>query len=85
MSQGRMLALIFIVVGLLLGLVSAFADQVGLGAAESGFGWKQLLGLVVGVILAVVGIVLFRQDDTEYDDEEEIDDEEAAPVAEERP
>lgn len=84
MSQGRILALIFIVVGLLLGLVSAFADQVGLGAVSSGFGWKQLLGLVVGVILAVVGIVLFRQDDTEYDEEDEIDEEEVAPVAEER-
>lgn len=84
MSQGRVLALIFILVGLLLGLVSAFADQVGLGAMGSGFGWKQLLGLVVGVILAVVGIVLFRQDDTEYEDDEEIEDEEGAPVAEER-
>lgn len=84
MSQGRVLALIFILVGLLLGLVSAFADQVGLGAMGSGFGWKQLLGLVVGVILVVVGIVLFRQDDTEYDDDEEIEDEEGAPVAEER-
>lgn len=84
MSQGRILALIFIVVGLLLALVSAFADQAGLGAVGSGFGWKQLLGLVVGAILAVVGIVLFRQDDTVYEDDEEIDEEEAAPVAEER-
>lgn len=71
MSQGRILALAFIVVGLLLGLVSAFADQMGLGAGGSGFGWKQLLGLVVGVILLVVGIVLFRQDDIDYEEEEE--------------
>lgn len=84
MSQGRILALIFIVVGLLLALVSAFADQVSLGAVGSGFGWKQLLGLVVGVILAVVGIVLFRQDDTEYEDDEETEEEEVAPVADER-
>jgi len=29
-----------------LALVSALADQVGLGTTGSSFGWKQLLGLV---------------------------------------
>lgn len=71
MSQGRVLALVFIVIGVLLGLVSAFADQIGLGAPGSGFGWKQLLGLVLGVILLVAGVILLRQGEAVYDDETE--------------
>lgn len=84
MSQGRILALIFMLVGAFLALASAFADQIGLGAPASGFGWKQLLGLVAGVVLAVVGIVLFRQDNADYDDEDEEGEDETAPVVEER-
>ncbi len=75
MSQGRLLAIAFIVVGALLALVSAFADQIGLGAAHSGFGWKQLLGVVLGIIILVAGIILLRQGGEEYEDEDE--DEEA--------
>jgi hypothetical protein len=80
MSQSRVLAIVFIVVGALLALVSAFADLIGLGAPGSSFGWKQLLGTVLGIIALVAGIVLLRQPD-EYEDEEYEGDEEA--VAEE--
>jgi hypothetical protein len=69
MSQSRVLAIVFIVVGALLALVSAFADIIGLGAPGSSFGWKQLLGTVLGIIALVAGIVLLRQPD-EYEDEE---------------
>ncbi|MGN6812872.1 MAG: hypothetical protein ACTHMP_18565 [Thermomicrobiales bacterium] len=73
MSQGRLLAIAFIVVGALLALVSAFADQIGLGAPHSTFGWKQLLGVVLGIIILVAGIILLRQDGVEYEDETEAD------------
>ncbi|KDA54192.1 hypothetical protein EG19_01090 [Thermoanaerobaculum aquaticum] len=46
-------ALLF-AVGLLLALLAAFADPLGLGGAP-GFGWKQGLGVAVGLALAVVG------------------------------
>lgn len=75
MSQGRVLALVFIVIGVLLALVSAFADQVGLGAPGSGFGWKQLLGLVLGIILVVAGVLLLRQGEAVYEDDVEVEDE----------
>ena len=70
MSQARILAIAFIVVGALLALVSVFADAVGLGAPGSTFGWKQLLGTVLGVIILVAGVILLRQPDEEYEDEE---------------
>ena len=73
MSQSRILAVLFIIVGILLALVSAIADlfQGTIGAVNSTFGWKQLLGLVLGIILIVAGIILLRQGDEEYEDDDE--------------
>lgn len=71
MSQARILAIAFIVIGALLAITSALADQVGLGAPTSSFGWKQLLGLIFGIIILVAGIILLRQGDEPYDEEEE--------------
>lgn len=78
MSQSRILAIAFLVVGVILAAVSVLADQVGLGAAGSSFGWKQLLGLVLGIVLVIGGILLLRQGDDDYEDddyEEELIDE----------
>jgi uncharacterized membrane protein len=54
MAQRRW-ATLLIVVGGILAVVSAFADPLGVGG-EPGFGWKQTLGLIVGVVLAIVGV-----------------------------
>lgn len=77
MSQGRLLAIAFIVGGALLALLSLTADffQGTVGAVGSSFGWKQLLGTVLGVMILAAGVVLLRQgdggDDEEYDEDEE--------------
>jgi uncharacterized membrane protein len=47
--------LLILVLGILLAIVSLFADPLGLGA-KPGFGWKQSLGLAAGVVLAALGI-----------------------------
>jgi uncharacterized RDD family membrane protein YckC len=49
---------VLLVVGVLLFLISAMADSIGIGVP--GFGWKQLVGLVVGVVLAAFGMVSLR-------------------------
>lgn len=46
--------LLVFVLGVLLALVSLFADTLGVGG-EPGFGWKQAVGLLVGVVLVAVG------------------------------
>jgi hypothetical protein len=48
-----------LVVGVLLALISIFADQIGLGATP-GFGWKQTLGLVIGLVLVVLAVWRMR-------------------------
>jgi len=48
-----------LMVGVLLVLISATADSIGLGGA-AGFGWKQGAGLVLGVALAALGMVRLR-------------------------
>jgi len=43
----------------LLFLISAAADQLGIGGYP-GIGLKQIAGIVVGVVLAAIGIVRLR-------------------------
>jgi hypothetical protein len=38
-------------------VVSAFADRLGLGRSP-GFGWRQALGVVVGALIFAAGIYL---------------------------
>jgi MYXO-CTERM domain-containing protein len=57
MTQGGS-AVLILVLGVLLALVSIFADALGVGG-QPGFGWKQTIGLVVG--LALVGFGLWRR------------------------
>ena len=46
---------LLIVVGLILIVVSAFADSIGVG--HPGFGLKQFSGLVIGVLLSMAGLL----------------------------
>ena len=50
----RTLGIIFILLGLLLAILSLSADVLGIGNG-AGIGWKQILGMVVGVLIALGG------------------------------
>lgn len=59
----RTMGALALVVGLALLAASLLADQIGLGAMPGVFGWKQMVGAVVGLGLAVVGgAMLARRD-----------------------
>ena len=47
--------LVVLVVGVLLALVSLFADPLRIGG-QPGFGWKQTIGLVIGLALVAFGL-----------------------------
>lgn len=49
------------VVGVVVALVSGLADVIGISfedASDEEFGWIQIAGLAVGVVIAVVGVAL---------------------------
>ncbi len=45
--------------GVVLAVVSLLADPIGIGEG-GGFGWKQTLGTIAGVVAAVAGVWLVR-------------------------
>ena len=52
-------AVVVLVVGVLIFLVSLTADSLGVGEG-TGIGWKQITGAVVGVVIAAVGMYRLR-------------------------
>ena len=58
--QNPVLAWIVVGAGVLLLLVSALANALGI-APHPGFGWKKTLGVVVGALLILVGLYLSRR------------------------
>jgi len=53
-------AWIVIGAGVLLVLISAFADPLGLGRSP-GFGWRQTLGVIIGALVLAAGLYLRRR------------------------
>ena len=57
MKNKKIIGILMIVIGIALLIISLLADTFGLGGA-AGFGWKQILGSVVGAAAVVAGLVL---------------------------
>ncbi len=53
MLRGMSAALI--VVGIIVAGVGLFADTIGIGGAP-GIGWKQLIAIIVGLVMILVGV-----------------------------
>jgi hypothetical protein len=51
----RIMAATMLVIGTLLTVGSLFADQLNLTGGGVGLGWKQLIGVVIGLVLALLG------------------------------
>jgi hypothetical protein len=51
--SSRQAGLLIVIVGVAAALLGALANPLGIG--HSGFGWKQVVLLVVGIVMAVVG------------------------------
>jgi hypothetical protein len=57
MGSKKMVGIVLLVVGLIVLVLALAADIVGIGGAP-GIGRDQIVGAVVGAIVAVVGLVL---------------------------
>jgi hypothetical protein len=53
--------LILAVIGIIVVIVVLLADTLNIGLQPGQFGIQQIIGLVVGVVLLIVGVVLFRR------------------------
>ena len=51
----RIMAGALLIIGAMLTIGSLFADQLNLTGGGVGLGWKQLIGVVVGLVLALLG------------------------------
>ena len=60
MGNNKTIGIVLSAVGAVVLIVSLAADVVGLGEAGA-FGYKQIIGAVVGVAAAVVGFVLYSK------------------------
>ena len=58
MKRWLLLGLALSVIGLALALVSGLAEVIGLGDRRDIFGWKQIVGLALGLAILVGGIAL---------------------------
>lgn len=59
MSTNKRVATGLLVVGILILLVSALADVVGIGGSPNVLGYRQITGIGVGAVLAIVGVILY--------------------------
>ncbi len=57
--SNKAIGAILLVAGVLLFLVSATADSLGIGGS-AGMGWKQVAGIVMGVAVAAIGMMRLR-------------------------
>jgi hypothetical protein len=57
---GKTVGIVVLVVGIVVLLLSLVADLIGIGG-RPGFGYYQIVGTIVGAVVAVVGLVLTRK------------------------
>jgi hypothetical protein len=60
MEWRKRLGSLLIGVGIVLLLVSVFADPLGIGGYP-GFGTKQVIGTILGIVIVVIGMFLYRK------------------------
>lgn len=55
----RMVGWVIVGVGVVIAIIGGLADQIGLGGeGPDEFGGKQVAALVVGVVIAIIGLVV---------------------------
>lgn len=60
-EQLRIGAYAILIFGVILLLASVFADPLAIGQPGTSFGWKQITGSLVGLLIAVSGLLLIRR------------------------
>lgn len=69
----RIVALVLMGAGAVVMLGAVFADPLGISGGGEGFGWKQLIAAIVGLVILLIGLAWLLRPGTEgeYEDTEE--------------
>ncbi|MBX3070627.1 MAG: hypothetical protein KF883_09045 [Thermomicrobiales bacterium] len=57
-QTSRYLSVAAIILGVLLAATSLLADEIGVSGGGEGIGWKQLIGAIAGIVIALAGVAL---------------------------
>jgi hypothetical protein len=52
----RIAAFVLMGAGAIVMIGSVFADPIGIGGGGEGFGWKQLIAAIVGLVILLIGL-----------------------------
>jgi hypothetical protein len=58
MQSTKIVGIAIILVGIIVLIISFLADVIGIGGQINVFGYKQIIGIAVGVVALVVGLIL---------------------------
>jgi len=58
MGNVKAVGIVLLVIGIAILVLSLIADPIGIGHGNARFGYKQILGVIVGAIVTVGGSVL---------------------------
>ncbi len=59
--SSRNLAYLLVAVGIVAVIVFGLADVLGIGGTPTTIGYRQIIGVVIGVVVIIVGGVLLRR------------------------
>jgi hypothetical protein len=57
MGKKKIAGIILFIIGVLISILVLVLDLTGIGTTP-GFGWNQIIGVVVGAVVAIVGVIL---------------------------
>lgn len=57
MGKKKIAGIVLLVVGIGLVVLALIVDRIGIGQTP-GFGWNQIVGTIVGALVALVGIIV---------------------------
>jgi uncharacterized membrane protein len=64
----RIAALIVMIGGAVVMIGAIFADPLGISGGGEGFGWKQLIAAIVGLVILLIGLAWLLRPPTEGED-----------------
>jgi hypothetical protein len=67
----RIAALVLIACGAVVMVGAVFADPLGISGGGKGFGWKQLIAAIVGLVILLIGLAWLLRPGADFEQEDQ--------------